>query len=183
MKKRILLTIIGFMMCLFAVNAEKDSISRQVAPRDSVTVTFRMPKDQLASETQTTLLTNVINTNNSLSTNIGSLTDAIKQNLELSRESRMDKIAKELNVSKDSVYRAIKHNTMFKLIALIPFLLVVLWGLYSFLTQKGLSITHAMIGTGLVTVLSALGALALYFVLSLLFNDLFFTIRGLMFSS
>jgi hypothetical protein len=99
----------------------------------------------------------------------------------LSRQTKIEKIAQQLNISKEEIYRSIKLNNTFKLLCLVPFLLVIFWALSKFL-QKGLNISKALAGTGIVAVLTVCLCISSYYILSLLFNNSFFMIKGLLFA-
>jgi hypothetical protein len=185
--KRILTILVGFMLCIFSVNAQQ-TITRTMKG-DSTTITVKFGEAKISTEQTTTqqqinaLLNNSVTTNAVLATSIDQLTNSVRTGLELAQRNKVDKVAQQLNITVQDVYKSIKRNNMFKLVGLIPFLLVVFWAMYSFLTQKGLDIKNALLGTSLVTILAGLGALAIYYTLTLIFNDMFFVIRGLMFSS
>jgi len=176
------------MLCVFNLNAQQ-TVSRTMTTGDSLTVNVKFNKAEISAEQTTTqqqvnaLLANTASTNSVLAGSIDQLTNSVKQGLDLARETKVDRVATQLSITREDVYKSLKRNNIYKLFGLIPFLIVVFWALYSLLTQKGLEIANALKGTALVAVLALLGAFTIYYTLTLIFNNMFFLIKGLMFSS
>jgi DNA-binding phage protein len=186
--RRIISIIVGFIICAFSLNAQQ-TVSRTMNAGDSLTVNVKFEKAKLTPDETTaqqqvnTLLTNATNTNSVLATSIDQLTNSVKQGLDLARETKVDRVATQLSITREDVYKSLKRNNVYKLFGLIPFLIVVTWALLAFLMKKGLDISNALKGTSLVAVLALFGAVTIYYTLTLIFNSNFFLIKGLMFSS
>jgi NACalpha-BTF3-like transcription factor len=168
------------MLCAFNLSAQ--DVNRTVSKGDSINVSIKF-KGETTTQQQinSTLLNNAANTNATLATSIVDLTSSIKQGLDLARETRIEKVAQQLNISKEDIYKALKRNNTYKLVGLIPSILVIFYALYSLLI-KGADLNNALKGAGMVAILVFLLSIALYFGLTLIFNNEFFLIKGLLFS-
>lgn len=181
--KRIIQFILtlGLLFCSTCAPAPAQDLSRKVSPNDSLTLTFKLTKEEnTTQEVLNTLLTNSATTNAVLSTSIEKLTDAVSQGVEQSKLTKMDIVGKQMGVTKETLQKAFKRNNTIILICLIPALLVILYSLWEFLNIKGLDIKNTITGTALMTGYSLLGAGLLYVIISLIFNSQYFTIRSLL---
>jgi hypothetical protein len=171
----------ALMMAISCVPLPAQGISRKVSPNDSLTLTFKLSKEESVTQTQlNTLLTNSVNTNTVLSASIEKLTDAIEQGIAQGKQTKADIVSTQLGISKETLNKEFKRNNTFILISLLPCLIFVFWAMGSFLLQKGLDIKSLLLGTAVMALYSFIGAGVLYAVLSLVFNSQYFVAKNLM---
>jgi hypothetical protein len=173
------------MLSIF-VQAQPDKVSKRITPGDSLSVTVKFEKMKLskeesaAQELVSTLLTNSVQTNNQLSSSINRLTMAVEQGIELSRQSKIDVVASNLNTTRAKIEKSFKRNNILELVSLIRALIFVFWAMGSFLMQKGLDVKALLTGTAVMALYALIGSVILYAVLSLIFNQQYFVVKNLM---
>jgi hypothetical protein len=181
--RKYILILIGFLSMSFVATPQNDSVSKKVKDGESMTVNVKFGDIPLSpsqvTKQQNALFENSIKTTETLSTNIQELTLALQQGILVARQSKIDKVADQLNVNEAVIFKALKKNNIFKIIALIPTLVFVLWAMGKFLLVRGLEISKAIKGTLLMAVYAGIFSVTLYFVLSLIFNSQFFMIKEL----
>ena len=176
----------GFMMSFLVSYGQKEEISKRVSPNDSLNVTVKFEKVKLSQQETTAqaelnaLLSNSLTTTGVLSRSVDRLATAVEENMKLSRISKTELVAHEIGVSPDRVKQAFRLNSTFKLISLIPIAIIIMISFYKFLVIKDLDVKSAIQGTTIMTIYGLVGAIVLYMLLSLIFNNQYFVIKDLM---
>ena len=177
MLKRILFTLIGLLFVTSTV-LPQDSKSRTVSPSDSLTLTVKLSKDEKA--VQNALLDNVAQTNTTLSESIEKLASVAQEGLELSKTSKLDKVATQMGTDRQTILKSFKRNGKLILISALPSLIFVFWAMGSFVLKKGLDVGKLLTGTAVMALYALIGSCVLYIVLTLIFNNQYFEIKSLL---
>jgi hypothetical protein len=178
--KKFISILLGLLFVTTGILAQ-DAKSRTVSTNDSLTLMFKLSKDdKIVQNTVATLLTNSVQTNTAVADGLEKLSAVMQEGLELNKQSKLDRIAREMNTNKQSLLKSFKRNGQIMLVALFPMLIFVLWAMYEFIVKKGLDIGKMIIGTALMALYALVGSAALYAVLSLLFNSQYFEIKNLL---
>jgi DNA-binding phage protein len=155
-----------------------------MSPGDNVTVNLKFGKLPLTSpETQPqlkSLLNRSVETTEVLSSSIVQLTTVLNEGIQLNKESKLDKLAKQSGMTKNDIYKAYSRNNHFKLLAVALAFLTTLYAICKLVFTKGLDVDRWMKGTALLALYAIVGAILLYATLSLLFNSQLFTIKEIL---